>query len=440
MNRLRWKLLLAMMAVVVVTAGVSGLFTRRVTHEEMARVLISARSRPDLTPLREHFARHRNWDGIEAVLDRMPHRLLLTTRDRRVIAVARDLRDMKVSVSADDQLTIAGRGVRMVLGGIPPTEIGDAYVYLLPSREPQRLPATASLDRRLLITFSAAMIAALLLTILLSRRITRPVERLTTAVQTMARGGRPAHVDVSGRDEIAQLARSFNAMADALGEQEALRQRMVSDVAHELRTPLTNLRCELESIQDGLATADPRRIASLHQEVLHLGRLVDDLQELAIAEAGSLPLQLARIDLAATVAHVVERFEAESERRAIALSHRVDHVEIDADATRIAQIVRNLLSNALRHTPEGGRIDVDVRREGQHAIVTVSDNGGGIPEGELERIFERFYRVDESRTRERGGAGLGLAIARRLVELHGGSIRAENAGGGARFTVSLPAS
>jgi signal transduction histidine kinase len=441
MSRLRWKLLLAMLAVVAVTAGVSGLFTRRVTHEELARVLVNERhAAANLEPLRQHYARNGNWNGVESIIDRMPERVVLTTRDRRILATAPDLRDMDVKVDPTTRVTMAGGGVRMVVT-LPPVQIGDACVYVLPPRERRRIEQMSTLDRRLLLTFSAATLVALLLTILLSRRITRPIERLTAAVETMARGGRPAHVDVSGRDEIAQLARSFNAMADAIGEQEQLRQRMVTDVAHELRTPLTNLRCELESIQDGLATADANRITSLQEEVLHLGRLVDDLQELAVAEAGELTLQRTRIDLSATAAHVVERIRAEAELRRIQLSMTGEDVEVHADATRVAQIVRNLLSNALRHTPEGGHIEVAVRRESDQAIVTVSDTGPGIPEGELERIFERFYRVDPSRTRESGGAGLGLAIARRLVEAHGGRIHAGNVpGAGARFTFSLPAS
>ena len=441
MSRLRWKLLLAMLAVVVVTAGISGLFTRRVTHEELARVFVSEQRAPaNLAPLRAHYARNGNWNGVEAVIDRMPERVVITTRDRRILATAPDLRDMDVRVDARNRVTMAGGGVRMVVT-LPPVGIGDALVYVLPPRERRRIERMSTLDRRLLITFSAATLVALLLTILLSRRITRPIERLTVAVETMARGGRPAHVEVAGRDEIAQLARAFNAMSDAIGEQEQLRQRMVTDVAHELRTPLTNLRCELESIQDGLVAADPPRLASLQEEVLHLGRLVDDLQELAVAEGGGLVLQRTRISLTATVAHVTERFRAEAARRAIALTAGGDEVDVSADPIRVAQIVRNLLGNALRHTPDGGRIALAVHRERDQAIVTVSDSGPGIPAGELERIFERFYRVDEARTRENGGAGLGLAIARRLVEMHGGAIHAENVpGGGARFVFSLPAS
>jgi two-component system sensor histidine kinase BaeS len=258
----------------------------------------------------------------------------------------------------------------------------------------------------------------------------------------MARGGLPAHVAVSGRDEIAQLARAFNAMGDALAAQEQVRRRMVTDVAHELRTPLTNLRCELEAIQDGLAAPDGARLGSLHEEVLHLGRLVDDLQELALADAGALTLQRERVDLGATVRRLAELRRADGVHLEIEAD---DPVAVHADPLRIRQILGNLLANAVRHTPADGRIRVAVRREGGDAVVAVTDSGAGIPASELERIFEPFYRLDAARTRARGdagdagGAGLGLAIVRRLVELHGGRVWATSApDGGATFVVALP--
>lgn len=439
MSRLRWKLLVAMLAVVALATGLSALLTRRVTHQELRRVLLSRPPRPDLGPLQRHWEARRNWSGVEAVLDRMPARVVLTTRERSLVAASREVRDGSIVVSPGDVVTVIRPGVQLVIR-IAPVQVGDALVYVLPAGQPLERDSVASLDRGLLLTFSAATLAALLLTILLSRRITGPVERLSLAVETMARGGRPAHVEVKGRDEIAQLARSFNSMAGALGEQEELRRRMVGDVAHELRTPITNLRCELESIQDGLTAADPPRLASLHEEVLHLGRLVDDLQELAVAEAGGLRLQRERIDLGAIVSAATARFLTEAEKRGIALSVRSDPVIADADPTRIGQIVANLLGNALRHTPDGGHIDVVVRRADGEGLVTIADSGPGVPAAELERIFERFYRVDSARGRESGGAGLGLAIVRRLAELHGGRVWAESTPRGARFTFAIPAS
>jgi two-component system sensor histidine kinase BaeS len=219
-------------------------------------------------------------------------------------------------------------------------------------------------------------------------------------------------------------------MADAVTTQEELRRRMVGDVAHELRTPLTNLRCELESIQDGLTTPDPARIASLHEEVLHLQRLVEDLQDLAIAEAGALVLHRERVDLGAAVARIVgDQAELTAECG----------LAVDVDPTRLRQVVHNLLANAARHTAEGAPVQIRIARAGEEATVAVVDRGPGIPADQLERIFERFHRVDEARSRAGGGAGLGLAIVRRLVELHGGRVWAESvAGEGATFTFTVP--
>jgi two-component system sensor histidine kinase BaeS len=288
-------------------------------------------------------------------------------------------------------------------------------------------------DRRLLAIFAVAALVALLLTVVVSRRITRPVEQLTVAVQAFGRGQRSLHVPVVGRDEIAWLAASFRAMADAVTAQEELRRRMVGDVAHELRTPLTNLRCEIEAIQDGLTMPDTARIASIHEEVLHLQRLVEDLQDLAIAEAGALALHRERVDLGAEIARIVGGHAELTVEHGIA---------VDVDLTRLRQIVHNLLANAARHTPEGTPVRVRVARAGTEATVAVADRGPGIPAQELERIFERFHRVDDARGRARGGAGLGLAIVRRLVELHGGRVWAESVEGhGATFTFALlPAS
>jgi two-component system sensor histidine kinase BaeS len=435
MSHLRTKLLAAMLAIVVITVTLSALFTRRVTHEEMRRVLVAHKGPTNIAALDEQYRRTGSWKGVEPLLDAIEGRVILATRDRQVIAASKNLRDAAITVDATDRITIRDRGAMMMVR-LPPTVVHDAYLYVLPLEEPGGGGEIAALDRRLVITFAGATVLAILLALYMSRRITQPVERLTKAVDEMARGATPAHVDVPGRDELARLATSFNAMSDAIAEQQALRRRMVSDVAHELRTPLTNLRCELEAVQDGLAAADPARISSLHEEVAHLGRLVDDLQDLAVADAGGLRLRREPIDLAATVARAAEPFRTQ---RSIEISLPPEPLIVNADATRIGQVVRNLLTNAVQHTADAGHIQVDVHRNGSGAVVQVADDGHGIPAADLEKIFERFYRVDESRGRERGGAGLGLAIARQLVELHGGTIRAENRSeGGARFSVFIP--
>ncbi|TMQ10457.1 MAG: HAMP domain-containing protein [Deltaproteobacteria bacterium] len=419
MTRLRWKLLAAMVALVAVTIGLSAVFARRVTHDQVHRLLITrAPLRFDdvARALGDHLRVTGGWSGVDAVIDRLtdelPSRLILASMDGDVIAVSRDLRTAEISVGGEDRVTITttARGPREQL------------------RTAER--EIAAVDRRLILLFAIATLVALILTAVISRRITRPIEQLTVAVQQMGRGSVPVPVRVDGRDEIARLATSFNAMADAVAKEQALRRRMTGDVAHELRTPLTNLRCELEAIQDGLVSPDAARVGSLHEEVLHLQRLVEDLQELALADAGALRLDKERVDLGAVVARIVG---AQADVTAD------DGIVVDADVTRLRQVMQNLLSNALKHTPAGGRIRVRVARDGCDATVAVADDGPGIPAGDLERVFERFYRVDQARGRDRGGTGLGLAIVRRIVELHGGRVWADSvAGRGATVTFTIP--
>jgi two-component system sensor histidine kinase BaeS len=405
---------------------------------------------PILRALEAHVRSTGGWQGVDAVIDQLSaaqrSRIVLTTPRGELIAISAALRTARVAVDGEGRITMTGvpgspadRLVMYVmpLGVLDATGHAVARAYVLPEvlpppdrRASAVLREIAAVDRSLLAIFAAAALVAVLLTVVVSRRITRPVEQLTVAVQAFGRGEPPRHVRVAGRDEIARLATSFNAMADAVTTQEELRRRMVGDVAHELRTPLTNLRCELESIQDGLTTPDPARIASLHEEVLHLQRLVEDLQDLAIAEAGALVLRRERVDLGATIARIA------GGRAEVTVD---PGIAVDVDHTRLRQIVDNLLSNAARHTPEGAAVQVRVARAGAEARVAVSDRGPGIPAGELERIFERFHRVDEARSRARGGAGLGLAIVRRLVELHGGRVWADSVEGeGATFTFALP--
>jgi signal transduction histidine kinase len=449
MTRLRWKMLAAMVALVVVTLGVSGWFTRRLAHDQVRRLLVAQSPvafDQVVRPLEDHVRLTGGWRDVEPVIARLSaalrFRLVLTTVRGELIAVSPDLRTARIAVDADGQLTATGerdgRHEKLVVRG-PPLVIRDgsarpvALAYVLPAEDLDGLAAErelATVDRSLVASFAVATLVALLLTVVVSRRITRPIEQLTAAVQVLGRRKLPAHVQVRGRDEIARLATSFNAMADAVTAHEELRRRMVGDVAHELRTPLTNLRCELEAIQDGLATPDPARIASIHDEVLHLQRLVEDLQDLAIAEAGALALQFERVELGAAIARIAGT-QAE-----VACAHEL---WIDADVTRLTQVVHNLLANAVRHTPAGERVRIGVARAGTDATVAVVDRGPGIPACDLERIFERFYRLDDARGRAGGGAGLGLAIVRRLVELHGGRVWADSVeGSGATFTFTIP--
>jgi signal transduction histidine kinase len=284
-------------------------------------------------------------------------------------------------------------------------------------------------------------VAALALGLTVSQRILRPVDALTAAVRRMGAGDLDQRVPVVADDEVGELARAFNAMAGNLARTEQLRRTMVADVAHELRTPLTNLRGYLEAIQDGVAPPDAGVIASLHEEAVHLSRLVDDLQDLALADAGQLPLERRPVAVADVVGPVTRLVAPRAAAAGIAVEAELQPglPAVEADPLRARQIVHNLLGNAVRHTPAGGAVRVRARRTADGVEVTVADTGEGIPPEHLPHVFERFYRADRSRSRATGGAGIGLAVVKQLVEAHGGRVGVESTPGrGTTLRFTLP--
>jgi signal transduction histidine kinase len=298
----------------------------------------------------------------------------------------------------------------------------------------------AGVNRSLLIALALAGGLGILLTLALSHGILTRVRILTTAVQAMARGDLTQRVPNQARDEIGQLAYTFNSMADSLAHIEQLRRNMVSDVAHELRTPLSNIRGYLEAIQDGLVQPSPEVITSLHEEALLLNRLVNDLQELAVADAGQLKLARQRILINELVDKAVQGVRGRvNGSRVIDMKLAPNLPEVLADSERIGQVLRNLLNNAVEYSPPGGLITVGAQQVGGQIQINVYNEGQGIAPEHLANVFERFYRVDDSRTRATGGSGLGLAIVKQLVEAHGGRVWAESVPGHyANFSFTLP--
>jgi two-component system sensor histidine kinase BaeS len=289
---------------------------------------------------------------------------------------------------------------------------------------------------------AAALVGAIavVLTVVVGRRILAPIGAITRSARRRSQGEVFEPVRVRGGDELAELAGAFNAMAAAVDEQDRLRRTMAADVAHELRTPLSNIRGYLEALQEGVADPTPEVLSSIHEEAMHLQRLIDDLQVLSLAEAGELPMDLRPADLGDVVAQAVAAHRPAAESAGVTLEVAVTgSVPVEVDRARMRQVVANLVDNALRHTPQGGVVSVATRFEGGHALLVVADTGRGIPAEHLPHIFDRLYRVDPSRSRNTGGTGLGLSIARELARAHGGDITAdERPGGGARFTVRLP--
>ncbi len=300
----------------------------------------------------------------------------------------------------------------------------------------------------LLISLAAAVGAAgataAAISWLLANRIVRPIRTLAVASRRVAQGAYGERVRIAGHDELGALAGAFNEMAAALESTERRRHELLSDVAHELRTPVATLNGYVEGLRDGVVEPSTGTWQLLHTETARLGRLVDDLREVSLAEEHQLDLHRVSSDAQQLLEHAAAVAAATYADKGVALlvepSDRLPVVEVDRD--RISEVLANLLSNALRHTPAGGTVVLSGARAGQGLVdLAVADTGEGIPRELLGRVFERFYRTDGSRSRDRGGSGIGLTIARAIAEAHGGTLRAdsEGVGRGSRFVLSLPA-
>jgi two-component system, OmpR family, sensor histidine kinase BaeS len=281
-----------------------------------------------------------------------------------------------------------------------------------------------------------------LVSVWLASRIVKPVVELTQAARAVTRGWPMPLVAVAGRDEMAELGQAFNRMAVRLAEEDEQRRRLFAGIAHELRTPLSVIQGTLEGILDRVVEPTPERIAALHSQAVLLKRLITDLRDLSLAQAGQLQLNRQAIDVSRIVRETLEALAPLADERTIALRlempERLTPLQLDPD--RMRQVVQNLVENALRHTPPGGEVRVRLRDgNGEGLHLEISDTGGGIGPEDLPHIFEHFYRADRSRARSSGGTGMGLAIVRSLVEAHGGHVSAESAPGrGSTFVVTLP--
>ncbi|HUZ35859.1 MAG TPA: HAMP domain-containing sensor histidine kinase [Streptosporangiaceae bacterium] len=283
-----------------------------------------------------------------------------------------------------------------------------------------------------------AAVLALVVSWLIARRITGPLVSLTRTVALIESGQRGARAGLaSAPGEIGELAVAFDRMADALGREDSLRQQLLADVAHELRTPITILQAYCEQMADGTEPATPARLASLRDEVLRLGRLVADLETLAAARAAGLAMVKAPVDLAGVAAGVADLLGPAFESAGVELVPRLEPVVVEGDATRLSQVVTNLLTNALKFSPSGGQVMLATGASGGLARLEVADGGPGIPEQELPHIFDRFWRG--SAGRRAAGSGIGLAVVAELVRAHAGQVQvAAEPGHGTRFTVLLP--
>jgi two-component system sensor histidine kinase BaeS len=273
-----------------------------------------------------------------------------------------------------------------------------------------------------------------------ANRVVQPVERITVTAQALRSGDAKARTGLSGDDEVAVLGRTFDQMADAIEADRELERRLTADVAHELRTPLQAIQATVEAMQDGVLEADVEHLGVVRDETVRLARLADGILELTRLERGLVPFQHERVDVGAVAATAADAHRALFEAAGITLSQDLaNHVYAAGDPDRLIQATGNLLNNAARYTPTGGRVDVAVRSEGDQAVVEIADTGIGLAEEDLPHVFSRFWRADDARARTTGGLGIGLAVVKEIVERHGGTVGASRRpSGGSVFTIRLP--
>ncbi|MDP2949070.1 MAG: ATP-binding protein [Chloroflexota bacterium] len=443
-HSVRWRMFLSFLLVIVVAVGTVAFFVSRAASGEIERYeerTNQLRSERMEALLSGYYAERHEWSGVEPLVEQMGRlygqRLVLTDAQGTVVA---DSHGMSMGQRSD-----FARWRRNISVGSSDTPFGTIFIDPQPAADgsaTEEVSALASSINWYLVWGGLLAVAvAGLLTFLLSRRILAPVEALASAARGLGQGDLSRRVEVRSRDEFGELARTFNSMADDLTQAEQLRRNLVADVAHELRTPLSNIRGYLEAMRDGVLKPDSPTLDSIYEETLLLDRIIGDLQELAMVEAGQLTLLRRPDDLADLVKRGVAavRPAAEAKKLALLVDLPPQPAVADIDPERIGQVLRNLLTNAIAYTPEGGEVSVKLADEGAQVRVSVIDTGPGIPPEDLPYVFERFYRVDKSRSRATGGAGLGLTIAKRLVDFHGGAMEVQSElGKGSRFTFTIP--
>ena len=445
-NSLRFRLLSITIIVLVVAVGTVAFFASQSTSSEFRRSLQGILDYPSLSIdtkigvinklIATRGGERTIWEELQALLEGMER----SSQARYVIA------DLEGRVIADSMGELLGDQINTDLSKPFAAFLIDkkpvlAYIVPLETYNLVTIESefNSSVNRSLIIAIGLAGMVGLLLTYFLSRSILRPVDELIDAARAMEKGDLSQRVTVRSKGELGELANAFNAMAQGLTRLEQLRQNMVTDVAHELRTPLSNVRGYLEALGDGVVEPSPEMIASLYEEAMLLNRLVDDLQELAMAEAGQLKLVCQPVDICEVIDKAVLSLKSEAIEKEVDLGTDLqdDLPLVVADPERLGQVLRNLVNNAIINTPPGGEITIQARTIDSQVEVSVQDNGTGISAEHLPYVFERFYRADQSRARSTGGAGLGLAIVKQLVEAQGGQVAIDsqvNAGTRVSFT------
>ena len=473
MFSLRWKLGGALLLVVLVSVGIMAYLTNQNTTTQFQQYIQSggmAYTQRLVINLGNYYAQYQSWTGVQEILIASlrtnSDRLVLADNNGKIISDTANQLIGKPSGSVfnsdGNPIQVGGQTVGTLYLDLSGMGSGKGYMGgrgMMTGSNSQPTPSKSAsqfaegtflsrINNYFWIAGIIAVVVALLLGIFLTRQITRPIRELNAGAEHLSKGDLSHRVKIRSKDEIGKLAESFNEMAQKLDDSEKSRRRLVSDVAHELRTPLTIIQGTVDGIVDGIFQPDRKHLDSIREQTVLLTHLVNDLRDISLAESGQLRLDRMSTNIVDLIQRKLNQFEFGANRKKVQLKleTQAEIPPINIDPKRIEQVITNLLSNAIRYTPEDGRVtislktvDSDTFADKYSLVISFADTGEGIPAEHLSHIFERFYRVETSRSRNEGGVGLGLAIVKQMVQAHGGQVWVESlAGKGSTFYFSLP--
>jgi two-component system sensor histidine kinase BaeS len=445
MRSITLKLIAAFLAIGLVSILVVVLVARWNTSQEFEKFVSSRNETEFVTRLTDYYRTNGSWDGVSEAITQGGHGIPNSP-----------LKDIKFILADEKGIILVGKPPDLKPGDpAPPKDletaldlmVDDKLVgYLLVGRfPPMGAPPEQTFIRQVnvILVYSglAAIALALIIGIVLSRTLTRPIRELTAATQAMSEGNFGMQVSVRSRDELGELAHSFNRMSADLEQSTNARRQMTADIAHELRTPLSLILGHAEAVHDGVLPPTRENFEIIREEAGRLEHLVDDLRTLSLADAGELSIEKQPVDLKKLLQDIASVYQHRVQQKDVRLEldTESDIPLVPADSNRITQVVTNILDNALRYTPENGRVNISLKQVPEGAQISIKDSGPGIEQEKAGRIFDRFYRVDSSRNRGEGGSGLGLAIAKSIVQAHGGQIWVESVlGQGVNVLIVLP--
>jgi two-component system sensor histidine kinase BaeS len=452
MRSISTKLILAFLIIGIISIAILFTTARSRTGPAFISFLSDQAEKDLITQLSIYHFKNGSWDGVE--------RIFLFREDSKQPGFGPipepDVKKRVPFTLADETGNVIISNERYKVGdrvpesdlrlGVPITEDGKLIGILLPRSvpfegQPPEVEFIESTNRTLLYGALMAAIIALLLGIFLSRTLTRPIRELTQATHAVSEGDLSQQVPIRSNDELGELAKAFNKMSTELSRSVNIRKQMTADIAHELRTPLSLILGHAEAVHDGVLPPSRENFEIIREEAERLEHLVNDLRILSLADAGELSINPQTVESERLLQEVAAIYQYQTQRKNITLDLDIASPlsNIEVDPGRMTQVLTNILDNALRHTPEGGRILLSAKDTNDQVELAIEDSGPGLKAEDIDRIFDRFYRTDSSRQREDGGSGLGLAIARSIVQAHGGQLSAESEEGkGLKVIVRLP--